>query len=109
MEIYPKSYYGDEHLVVLENLVLNKGFTLLNKEDFQDFNAAQFALATLAKHHAISYAYIKEIGGPKEFFKRFTDFDFLGFDNKNVRSLLVPFVEDPIEISISTLSVSLFS
>ncbi len=106
MDIYPKCYYGDDKLVVLENLILTKGFMLHKKEDMQDFDAAQFALSSLAKHHAISYAYIKDVGGPEVFFKRFDDFTFLGMDTESLRAMVMPFVEDPIGISISILSVS---
>ncbi len=109
VEIYPKCYYGDEKLVVLENLVLNKGFILLDKENMQDFDAAQFALTTLAKHHAISYAYIKDIGGPVEFLKRFEDLTFLSFDAEKMRAMMVPFVDDPVALSIKILEVKKFA
>lgn len=41
LDIYPKCYYGDETMIVFENLVLDKGFALMDKEDRQDFDAAR--------------------------------------------------------------------
>ncbi len=105
MDIYPKCYYADEQLIVLENLVLDKGFVLLEKEKMQDFYAAQFALTTLAKHHAISYCYVKDIGGSQQFLKRFEDFNFLSYDAEKMRAMMVPFVDDPVALSIKILSV----
>ncbi len=61
MDIYPKCYWADKKLIVLENLVMSKGFILPDKENLQDFNAAQFALTALAKHQVLSYAYMKDI------------------------------------------------
>lgn len=40
MKIYPKCYYGDDKIIVFEDLIY-KGFSLLDKTDKQDFDAAK--------------------------------------------------------------------
>lgn len=44
MAIYPKCYYGDDSMIVFENLVVDKGFFLVNKEERQDFEAAKYVM-----------------------------------------------------------------
>lgn len=39
----------------------------------------RLALTSLAKHHAISYAFIKSLGGPEVFFQKFPKLDFEPF------------------------------
>lgn len=40
VNFYPKCYYGDKKMIVLENLVLEKGLVMLKKEDLHDLEAA---------------------------------------------------------------------
>lgn len=42
MDIYPKCYYADDKCIVFENLVVGKGYVLLNKEEQQDFESARY-------------------------------------------------------------------
>ncbi len=67
-------------MIVLENLVLDKGYSLKNKEELQSLECAQFAIKTLAKHHAIAHVLITENGGPQKFFKTFPQLDVESFD-----------------------------
>lgn len=41
MDIYPKCYFADDKLIVLENLLLEKDYGLLDKEELQDFETAK--------------------------------------------------------------------
>lgn len=39
--IYPKCYYGDEKITVFQNLVVDKGFVLLSKDERHGMNVAR--------------------------------------------------------------------
>lgn len=41
MNIYPKCYYADEKITVLENIVLEKGYEMLDRAVPQDFDGAK--------------------------------------------------------------------
>src|SRR3989442_559643 len=88
MDFYPKCYYADKKMIVLENLVLEKGYTQANKEERQTLEHAKFALTNLAKHHAIGHLMIKENGGPDKFFKRFPNLEFESFDTSFMINLI---------------------
>ncbi|ODM93651.1 hypothetical protein Ocin01_13029, partial [Orchesella cincta] len=103
LDIYPKCYYGDNELVVFENIVVEKGYMLLPKDDMQDLDAATLAIQTLAKHHAISHAMIQKYGGPGEFFKQFPNLDFESFTRPAFRAMLQPALENALNINIQLL------
>ncbi|CAL8070780.1 unnamed protein product [Orchesella dallaii] len=103
VDMYPKCYYGDNDLIVLENLVVERGYVLLNKEEPQDLDAVRFAIATIAKHHAISYALIQEMGGPQNFFKRFPNLDFEAFYQPTGRAMMEPMLENGINTNVKIL------
>ncbi|CAL8070781.1 unnamed protein product [Orchesella dallaii] len=103
VDMYPKCYYGDNNMVVFENLVVGKGYVLLNKKEQQDLDATKVALTSLAKHHAISHAFIQEMGGPKPFFKRFQNLDLEVFNHPTARELMEPMVENAIRTNIKIL------
>ncbi len=105
MSIYPKCYYGDNTMLVFENLVKDNNYTLLKKEDQHNFECAQLALKTLAKHHAISYAFIKHIGGHVEFLKRFPYLDFEIFKTKSARGMMEPTIETAVATYLYILEV----
>ncbi len=69
MNFYPKCYFADEHMIVLENLVVDKGYELKNKDEGQTLENAKFAMKTLAKHHALGHVMIMETGGSEKFFQ----------------------------------------
>lgn len=46
-------------MVVLNNLVLDDTWIMLDKEERQDLETAKFVLTNLAKFHAASFAYIQ--------------------------------------------------
>lgn len=65
------------------------------------------ALAGLAKHHAISYAYIKSAGGPDKVFRQFPDLDFEPFLKTGLgEQILKPAVEGAFAQSIDILKVT---
>ncbi|ODN02403.1 putative oxidoreductase dhs-27 [Orchesella cincta] len=103
VDMYPKCYYGDENMVVFENLVVEKGYELLNKVEQQDLDAVRFAIKTLAKHHAISYALIHEMGGPENFFKKFPNLDFECFNIPNARTMMEPMMNNGINTNVKLL------
>ncbi|CAL8070770.1 unnamed protein product [Orchesella dallaii] len=41
VDMYPKCYYGDNDMVVFENLVVGKGYVLLKKVEQQDLDAVR--------------------------------------------------------------------
>lgn len=63
------------------------------------------ALTTLAKHHAISYAFVKENGGPDEFFNRFPNLNFEAFNQDILKVMLEPLIENGIKTNIKLLEV----
>jgi len=71
LNFFPKFIYGDEEIVVLDNLVLNDTFVMLDKEKKQDLETAKVVLTNLAKFHAVNYLIIKDLG-PEEFRKKFS-------------------------------------
>ncbi len=107
MDIYPKCYFADEDMVVLDNYLdgSDTGYMLLNKIERQDFKSAEIALKTLAKHHAISYAFIQEKFGGKgeEFLKRFPIFGEDAFKTEAVKGMMQPIMENGVEINIKIL------
>jgi len=60
LNFFPKLVYADDDCLVLENLVLDEGFVMLNREDRQGLTTAKKVLTNLATLHAVSYAYIRE-------------------------------------------------
>jgi len=76
---------------VLENLVLDDTFIMLNKETRQDLFTAKYVLANLARFHASTYAFIQEEYGSSDKFKE--DWDlvcaecFLGDNNPMIESM----------------------
>lgn len=108
MNIYPKCYYGDGTMIVFENLVKEQNYITLSKEDQHDFESAQFALITLAKHHAISYAFIKHVGGEVEFFKRFPNLGFEIFKTNSARAMIEPTIETAVATYLNILEVNFF-
>ncbi|CAL8123643.1 unnamed protein product [Orchesella dallaii] len=103
IDFYPKCYYGDQTMVVLENLVLEKGYVLLNKEVKQDLEATRLAIVNLAKHHAISYAFIKELGGAEKFFDRFPNLNFEPFLQESARVMMEPMLDNGLSTNITIL------
>ncbi|CAL8123646.1 unnamed protein product [Orchesella dallaii] len=104
LDFYPKCYYGDENSIVFENLVLDdKGYTLLDAGEKQDMEAVRFAITNLAKHHAISYAFIKELGGPGPFLTQFPTLDFEAFTSPKCRAIFEPVVKNSIASNIQIL------
>lgn len=41
-DIYPKCYFADERLIILENLVADKGCTLLGKQERHSLEVATY-------------------------------------------------------------------
>ncbi|ODM93654.1 hypothetical protein Ocin01_13030 [Orchesella cincta] len=103
VDFYPKCYYGDKSIVVFENLVLDKGYSLLKADEKQDMDAVRFAITNLAKHHAISHAFIKEFGGPELFFARYPTLDLDPFSNPICQKIFGPMIENGIKTHIKTL------
>ncbi|ODN02392.1 putative oxidoreductase dhs-27 [Orchesella cincta] len=103
VDMFPKCYYGDEHMIVFENLVVEKGYELLDKKELQDLEAIRFAIINLAKHHAISYALIQEMGGPENFFKRFPNLDFEVYTQPTARTMMDPMIENAIDTNLKIL------
>ncbi len=67
-------------MIVLEHLVVDKGYSLISKEELQNLECAQLAVKTIAKHNALGHVMIAENGGPENFFKRFPDLNFESLD-----------------------------
>ncbi|CAL8097883.1 unnamed protein product [Orchesella dallaii] len=101
--IYPKCYYADETITIFENLVVEQGYALIDKEVQQDLEEAKTALMTLAQHHAISFALIKEHKGAKTFFKKFKNLDFECYHTEEARGGLTPLLENGINACITIL------
>ncbi|ODM93652.1 putative oxidoreductase dhs-27 [Orchesella cincta] len=106
LDIYPKCYYGDDKLMIFENLVVDKGYVLLPKEEMQDFEAATFAMKTLAKHHAISHAMIKAQGGPQKFFQKFKSLDFESFSAPAFEFMIKSSLENNLNTNIQLLETN---
>ncbi|CAL8070768.1 unnamed protein product [Orchesella dallaii] len=90
-------------MVVFENVVVGKGYVLLNKKEQQGLDATKVALTSLAKHHAISHAFIQEMDGPKPFFKRFQNLDLEVYNHPTARELMEPMVENAIRTNVKIL------
>jgi len=69
LDFFPKCLYGDDEMVVLENLVLDDTFIMLGKEARQDLFTAKYVLTNLARFHAATYAFIEEECGGSDKFK----------------------------------------
>lgn len=65
----------------------------------------RFALITLAKHHAISYAMIQEEGGAEKFFKRFPNLDYEGFDKPQFIDMMQPICTNSLNLNLKILKV----
>ncbi len=72
----------------------------------QDFEAAKFALTTLAKHHAISYAFIKEIGGHKVLMEKFPAFSCEMYKTEIAKEMLPSMFEDAVTINLNIVEVT---
>ncbi|ODM98198.1 hypothetical protein Ocin01_08480 [Orchesella cincta] len=105
LDLYPKCYYGDNNMLVFENLVSDKGYVLLNKVEKHDLNTTRVAIKTLAKHHAISYAVIEEEGA-ENFFKRFANLDFEAYTQPTARTTVEPMLDNGIRANIKILQKS---
>ncbi|CAL8070783.1 unnamed protein product [Orchesella dallaii] len=103
VDMYPKCYYGDDDLIVFENLVVGKGYILLDKQEQQDLDATKIAIKSLAKHHAISHALIQEMGGPEPFFQRFRNLDFEVYNQPTARNLMAPMIDNSIRTNVKIL------
>ncbi|CAL8123649.1 unnamed protein product [Orchesella dallaii] len=103
LDFYPKCYYGDKTLMVLENLVLDKGYSLLELAEKHDMEVVRFAITNLAKHHGLSYAFIRELGGPEPFFKRFPILDFDVYALPSFRNAFESMMENAIKSNIQIL------
>jgi len=114
-------------MIVFENVVTEKVFTLVNKTEQQDLEAARceilllyyffqvfpviivklylsrFALKTLAIHQAVGYALIKEMGGPQKFFEKFPILEFEVFAQPTAKSMM-----EPMEFSLAILVQSFY-
>lgn len=56
MDNFPKCWYADEDMVVLENLVLDDSFIMLNKDDKQDLFTAK-----LAKKFTVKFPCVRRV------------------------------------------------
>jgi len=63
LDFFPKLLYGDDDMIVLENLVVEDTFVMLDKEKKQDLFTAKLVLEHLAQFHGASYAFIEDFGG----------------------------------------------
>lgn len=43
-DIYPKCYYGDAHILALENLVVAKGYEIVGLEEKHDLEVAKYKI-----------------------------------------------------------------
>lgn len=68
LPFFPKCLYGDDEMVVMNNLVLDDTWIMLDKEEGQDLETAKLVLTNLAKFHAASFAYIQKEFGSREKF-----------------------------------------
>ncbi|CAL8070771.1 unnamed protein product [Orchesella dallaii] len=103
VDMYPKCYYGDDDMIVFENLVVGKGYVMLDKQEMQDLEATKLGINSLAKHHAISYALIQEMGGPEPFFQRFPNLDFEVYNQPSARKMIAPMVDNAIKTNVKIL------
>jgi len=88
---------------VLENLVVEKGYQLINKEVGQDLEMAKFAMKNLAKHHALGHVMIMEIGGPEKFFQKFPNLDHEAFRQPSMISIMESTFTNCIKSNIKIL------
>ncbi|CAL8147826.1 unnamed protein product [Orchesella dallaii] len=103
LDFYPKCYYGDKTMVVLENLVIDKDYMLLEAGEKQDMEAVRLAITNLAKHHGLSYAFISELGGPGPFFRRFPNLDFDAYAQPSFRKSFESMMESSIKSNVQIL------
>ncbi|CAL8123631.1 unnamed protein product [Orchesella dallaii] len=103
LDMYPKCYYGDNKMIVFENVVLEKGYTLLPKDEMQNLDAATVAIQTLAKHHAISHAMIQNYGGSEKFFKKFPNLNYESFTRPAFRAMIEPALTNALNVNIQLL------
>ncbi|CAL8117040.1 unnamed protein product [Orchesella dallaii] len=107
LDFYPKCYYSDEIMMVFENLVLDKGYTLLKAEEKQDMEAVMwFAITNLAKDHAISYTFMKELGGPGSFFTQFKTLGLEAYTLPICRKAFESMIGDSIKLNIQILELT---
>lgn len=69
------------------------------------FFFVRLALTNLAKHHAISYALIRELGDAKLFFQRFPNLECEAFCIESNRDMLGPSFDNGIDTNIMILEV----
>ena len=65
----------------------------------------RLAIENSAKHHAVSYAMIKEYGGPEKFFNHF---ECLGLDMSTkdcIREMLEPSILSALNTSVTIIEV----
>ncbi|CAL8070777.1 unnamed protein product [Orchesella dallaii] len=103
VDMYPKCYYGDDDMIVFENLVVGKGYMLFDKQEQQDLDATRIAIKSLAKHHAISHAFIQEMGGPEPFFQRFPNLKFEVYNQPTARKFMAPVIDNAIRTNVKIL------
>ncbi|CAL8123640.1 unnamed protein product [Orchesella dallaii] len=66
----------------------------------------RFAIVTLAKYHAVSYALTKELGGQEKFFDKFPNFNFGAFLLDSARVMLEPMVNSGLETNMALLETN---
>jgi len=44
LNFFPKCLYGDDDMLVLDNVVLNENYAMIPKEERQDFDAALYKI-----------------------------------------------------------------
>lgn len=103
LNFYPKCYYGDGKMIVLENLVVGKDYILRNKEDRQDLESAKCGVTALAKHHALGHVMIEENGGVEKFFERFQYLDFEGYDNPFIEGMMGQMFDNCVKSNMKIL------
>lgn len=66
----------------------------------------RIVLSNYAKHHALSYAFIKHVGGPERFFQQFPKLDFEAFSYEPAQHVMGTGFEGAISRDIGILEVS---
>lgn len=92
-------------MIVLENLVLDDNWIMLDKEEGQDMETAKLVLGNLAKFHAACYAFIqREYGGRGKFME---EWEVVCFENSLRADLksMNQFFENGINTCVSILKV----
>lgn len=67
-----------------------------------------FALETLAKHHALTYAMIAETGGEEAFSKKFPNIDADASESEMITTMMCKSIEDSF-ITMATILEVFFS